>query len=615
MSIDIRTIKIILDTNIPGKKPIPFTKSMIYNPLLSNTNDLNEYPYFTVDILFPELYLYQLPYEKQIAFFFNRSFMETILQKYTKPVRVQKQSLEFSENDTNEKKITTHTNTDREDRDKKLEQSEIGNKNVMTMLQILFPIKYPIMHNVTSSFSTVILKKSELNIKLNDFMPTFLKKKIFEGIASYSYIKMDGKIYTVAQIIWLNDIYNHIEYGELVNNFNKLNKWKVKAIAKLKEEIAKKHIKFNKTYTEYVDKLNMDDLKNLKLMEKYDKASLTREMINLYSEFDNLINKLVESIEALKNYLSAADNENSNEIISTTSKQLLTYYSSLNESKFRTYFQPKEKNLLDKFLTNLNRDIEDILVLEYILDTYLNQPGLNLDFEKDEPKYRDKLKEKFKIYTDFADNIKKFRSPQRESTNPYLQETIDDFLDNSESVKGLFNFIINPFNLGKNPIKEELKKLKYRTPELMNKKNKLKSEQGIFYKRMDTGVTILSSAAENEPYFEIYVQANLIGGEIDDNNQSLVDCMYKGESLGDRLEYLLNQSLYHSWLLNNTRIFFDITEGSAKEILSTNAKEVQKDVQKEEPENQAKGEQVKVGGTRKLREQFLRNTRKNRIYN
>jgi hypothetical protein len=132
---------------------------------------------------------------------------------------------------------------------------------------------------------------------------------------------------------------------------------------------------------------------------------------------------------------------------------------------------------------------------------------------------------------------------------------------------------MNPYNLGKNPIKEELKKPKYRDDSLDNDKKKLKVEQGNFYKRMETGVTLLTSASESEPYFEIYVQTNLIGGELNDDNKSLVDCMYKGESLGDRLEFLLNQSLYYPWTVKSSRIFFDITEGSAKDTIAAAEKE------------------------------------------
>jgi hypothetical protein len=622
MAIDIRAIKIMLDTNIPGKSPIPFTKSMLYNPNLQNMDGFNEYPFFTMDIEFPEGYLNQLTYEKQVEFFFDKSQMERMLRKYTKPVVIPQGPLEFP---------AVKGGADlKEEQDKKLFQSERSEKNVMIMLRILFPTKYPIMHNVLSSFSSVILKQNEYNIKLTDFLPSFLKKTLFEGLASYSYLKIDGKVFTISQVIWLNDIYNHKEYGQLVDKFDKLGKWKEKEKDKLIAEIDKKHEKFNKTYSESLKKINTEEeLKPLMkipalltknnvdtLQKLVSQGLITREEQTIYSTYDDLIEKLITAINELTIAIGETSSDD-NEKISSISKKLSSYYETLTtDSKYKTYFQPSNKTLIDKIVSNLNKDIEDILVLEYILDVYFNRPGLNLDFEKDEPKYRDKLKDKYRTYTDFAENIKKFRSPQRESTNPILQKTIDDFLDNTESIKGMFNFIMNPFNLAKdNPITVELKKSVYRgKPE----KDALKKEQGMFSKRMNTGVTLLTSAGETEPFFEIYVQVNLIGGELTDDNLSLVDCMYKGESMGDRLEFLLNETLYYPWTIKSSRIFFDITEGSAKETIAAAEAEV-KDKQKkkgkvEQKSDVEKTELSKQGGsssmTRKLRSNFMKSTRR-----
>ena len=634
MAIDIRAIKIMLDTNIPGKGPVPFTKSMLYNPVLTKMDGFNEYPYFTMDVIFPESFLYKLPYEKQVAFFFNKSVMESMLRKYIKQsdliTTIQRNSLEFPddqriESTEGKKPKETKGVSPQIEKEKKMEQSDTANKNVMILLRLLFPTKYPVMHNLQTSFSSVILKQPEFNLKLTDFIPSFLKEKLFEGLATYSYLKIDGKVYTISQIIWLNDIYNHKEYGQIVEKFDKLNKWKVKEIAKLNEEIARKHTKFNKQYTGYLNVITPNELDSLKQLKKYmDSLNDTfpnRELQTVYTEFDNLIDNLVKTINNLKTELQKTEvSSETNQNISNISKQLATYYSSISESKYKQYFTPTNKPLLDKFITNLGRDIDDILVLEYILEVYLNRPGINLDFEKDEPKYRDKLKEKYKTYTDFAENIKKYRAPQRESTNLFLQNTVDDFLDNSEMIKGMFNFIMNPYNLGKNPIKEELKKDKYRGEKLDNDKQKLKDEQGNFYKRMETGVTLLTSASESEPYFEIYVQTNLIGGELNDDNKSLVDCMYKGESLGDRLEFLLNQSLYYPWAVKSSRIFFDITEGSAKDTIAAAEKE-KKEVEKDKTEESVsnKKEPLTQGGnssntyfrySRKLRQNFMRSTRR-----
>jgi hypothetical protein len=81
MSINIRAIKIMIDTNIPGKKPIPLTKSVLYNPVLKTRESFEEYPYFTTDVKFPEAYLNSISYEKRLEFFFNKSVMDKQLRK------------------------------------------------------------------------------------------------------------------------------------------------------------------------------------------------------------------------------------------------------------------------------------------------------------------------------------------------------------------------------------------------------------------------------------------------------------------------------------------------------------------------------------------------------
>jgi len=81
MSIDIQEIKIILDTNIPGKPTVTLTKGLLYNPELKNMNKFNEYPYFTMDTKFNERYLDSLTYEKKLEFFFNKDEMMRTFKK------------------------------------------------------------------------------------------------------------------------------------------------------------------------------------------------------------------------------------------------------------------------------------------------------------------------------------------------------------------------------------------------------------------------------------------------------------------------------------------------------------------------------------------------------
>lgn len=70
-TITLRTIKLLLDTNIPGSQIVPLTKSVLYQAKM-DTSKWNDLPWFTMDAEFPEGYLSTLTYEQQMEFFFNR---------------------------------------------------------------------------------------------------------------------------------------------------------------------------------------------------------------------------------------------------------------------------------------------------------------------------------------------------------------------------------------------------------------------------------------------------------------------------------------------------------------------------------------------------------------
>jgi hypothetical protein len=172
---------------------------------------------------------------------------------------------------------------------------------------------------------------------------------------------------------------------------------------------------------------------------------------------------------------------------------------------------------------------------------------------------------------------------------------------------------MNPINVKSNPFDELIQK-----GDIGDELGLIKKEQELYHKRLNTGITIRPTAQGNQPYYEIYLQLNLIGGELNDKNKSAIDCMYQGESLGDKLARILNEALYNPWTLNNTRVFFDITKGEAKEVLDKKdkedkAKEAEKKAKEAKESKSAKPTEPskKIGGksTRKYRELFMK-TRK-----
>jgi hypothetical protein len=667
MSIDIRPINILFDTNIPGKQIIPFTKSLLYNPVLKDTGNLNEYPYFTIDLLFPYSYLSSLPYEKQVSFFFNKSEMLKVLKmhnasylkkyKYTTDmpeILTEKEKREKKEKEREEEKkkkskttfkdvaknvISTMRVVKKLKGDKKEVEVEVevedegddndeeyltiqtknGNKNVLTMLRLLFPTKYPIIGNIFSSFNSIILKRSEFTFSFSDFLPSFLKNKLIEGNASYSYVKVDGKIYTITQVIWLNDIYNHKEYSELINKFINLNNWKKTALNNLNTEIDSKLKSFISNYS---NAFNEDEIKYIQdQANKINKNENDDGKGRYYNQYQN---EIISFKKTIKNFLDAIaefdiaiaefEKDKNYEMLSDSAKNLVEIYKSL--IKFgANFFKTKEK--YNTIINNVSRDLENIRIKEYVRDKYISKPGVDLDYEKDDEKYSSILKSSFKDYTNFADIIKKFKSPNKESSNFYLQTTFNEFLENREPHKGMFNFLLNPYNIHINPFEEIKKEDKNEQKEISNEKKK-------YHLRKNTGVTILPSTNEKEPRYEIYVQLNVIGGELNDSNKSLIDCLYQSDSLGNKLEYLINETMQNPWDINSTRLYIDINQANSDEDKKGDIKgdikgdkkgDKREDIKKED----IKKEDKKQGGnillnTRKLRQQIIKNTRKNYNY-
>lgn len=671
MAIDIRQIKIIFDTNIPGKQLVTFTKSLLYNPELKDMTGIDEYPYFTMDTTFPFSYLNSLSYEKRVKFFFNKSEMmktfkiqksglfkiegtnESMPEILTQEEQKNKKKIEDEENTKKqklielkdeiaklkvhkdeqqlqnlekeydelnaslEKKTSSQSMKDKEKEEaQKIEnsifQTKNGDENVLIMLRLLFPTKYPIVGNVFSSFNSVILKISDFTLSFTDFLPSFLRTKIIEGSALYSYVKIDGKVYTVAQAIWLNDIYNHKEYAELIEKFKKLKAWKDKATRKLNDEIAIKAKKFNDNYGTGFDSSDIQYIKSQKKdvsMETLTKITSDNYALGKlqleYKTYNDTVDDFLKTIDTFQKSV----NDNDVDSISDNAKNMVDTYKSV--TKYGTiFFKTKEK--FNKIIENVNRDLEDIRINEYIRDKYMSKPGVDLDYERDDQKYISKLKSNFKEYTDFTDNIKKFRAPNKESSNYQLQKTFNEFLESRETYKGLFNFFMNPYNIDINPFDN----IKKKTIEKGEQRDTFKSAKANYHLRKNTGVTILTSAPENQPGYEIYVQLNVIAGELNDSNKSLVDCLYQSDSLGNKLEYLVNETLRNPWDINSNRLFFDITEGEvSKEIENKKKEEKSKDQSKDQSKDTS--EEIKQGGkikyntnTRKLRGDIIKTHKK-----
>ena len=849
----IRPIKIMLDTNIPEKSMVPFTKSLLYNPILKTSGSLNEYPYFTQDVQFP-YFLYQMTYEECVRFFFNKDEMMKLLMKYTSPerkdteqptqefktqfdidkqsekererieLRESKQKLKekeeekkksqnvinknnerktflegiegkmnvfaenfihkimekgytidcrgdkidsisnpqrgqtvklndltsimidteiltvlktiYEENGEEQKSITelldrvqdktnnrraligenptnpgvfnkffkqlykcqvqgtskkflfkiesvndkleemdevnaknseyinklnkeinnlqtdinkketsivqpsSKTNFAKEEETIKQKQKN-GDTNISIMLNLLFPTKYPVRNNYYSSYNSLITNTSELSFSFYDLLPSFLKFVNPEEKPEYSYLKIDDKVYTVTQIIWLNDIYNQPDFANLMKQFQELNKWKKQTEIRLDKKISSDEIKFKENYKEG---FSTKDIETLEKTREKVKQEIPSELIGGFVDttrqkqerFINDMKKLIDAIQTFQE--SVRDQTDDYETIGDNAESMIALYK-VCKNYGSSYFTEKES--WRKIITNVARDINNIRMNTYINYTYISKAGFDIEYINDNNTFGDRkipneLQTNYKEYTNFAENIKKLRAPNKESSNIYLQTTINDFLENREKVQGVFNFLMNAQYINRNPypqlqgrLNQEVDGLK---KDATNNENKIKTiEKQLknienlkpeYILNKNTSVSINPSAKENEPYFEIFIQLNLIGGELNDSNKGLIDCMYQGESLGSKLEVLINSSAHEPWDLNNNRMFFDITKDDIKEFIDKkeaeqkeaedNKKEVEQDAEEKNPIKRALNP-IKKGFndlTRKARSNFMRLTKR-----
>ena len=186
MSINISELKIILDINVPGFKKTTFTRKMLTIPNLeSSTIELSDMPFITDDVLYDEDALNLMSKTQQLTFFFNRDVQTTeVLKIFSRKAGA------IIEGKERERTLSS---------------------NVMIMLRILFPTKYPEEGNIKNSYNYGLGFNLDLSLPVKSW--------------KYSYIKLNNQIYTCKQLIWLNDILNHPEFFTLVQRYIELRNW------------------------------------------------------------------------------------------------------------------------------------------------------------------------------------------------------------------------------------------------------------------------------------------------------------------------------------------------------------------------------------------------------
>jgi len=585
-----RQIMINLNTNAymktnpnDSEQNIVFKSSMLKLPEIS-FSPLEEYPYFTSELQYPESFLKRLPYHAKLEFFFNRGkFVEILtknnqnfVQKETEKYHKLKQEIE--EEVVGGALETPEELEERKQNEKKYDKTnDIVKTNIAIMLKCIFPTKYPYTFNFKTSYDLKISKSLQLKFEIPKIISKFFllnsDKEYDELYPEYSYLKLDGKTYTVSEVIWVNDIYNHPKYNTIFKSYNDLLFFKKTYTSILKNEIEKqkkslKNIKNefltenepSKTFIEEIEEL-LANIKK-KLETEGTKSKRTDYNGNIYNEYAkdiSLIERILNYIKEIIDLLAEPINYTKlNDKLQLLINDISIYEQNSNPKNTQGYgynvYNPYLEypqiliNFFQKIkqLKEINDEIKNNI---YVFETYLKPNKLTKRILKES----DSIRKTFEKYLSFFDSLTKFKNTMYATNNQYLQNLIDNYNTNNDN---------------------ENKFLKLLNPNYIHFANK---PFDTYIDSIYSGVNI--NVTDNTA--EIYVRMDVIEGEVTDENTGDITCVYPGEKLTDKLDTLVSTT-DKSWQLNPRRMFFVLDEKKAYSKIGVNAQQTSAETEKKE---------------------------------
>lgn len=594
MSFDTYEIKIVFSTNIRTNPTIEFKRSLLVGgkgePL-----GLNEYPYFTNDVKYPANQLRQLSWVERLDFFFNKTTFNERLGQYA---------------DVNDYL--------KKDADDYFEiRDNIIQHNVKTMLEVLFPTKFPVINDLHTSYDMFTNSDSFNGTFFNETLlnPTFEKY--------FSYLKQGGQIYTFKRLIWLNDVFNHPRYNELIDRCNQLRVWARDAEKSIDTDIQTKLTAFTGEYSGAIQEFEklLSEL-SLKITEKapgvtqkYDQVHFRKIMVNM----ERVWNRVKSANSAFGNQSATPSGIDSlfasflkNESVrGATEAEWRSYLTDagidevdLPFDEFEEYKRQMQQPTEDKTIKQKSLILEklkesvDTLVRGFQFPTRSSKYVSPFTGKGDVPANNiggingvggTLLNEEFKQeYKAIESRIQKLslqiEQNKRANMDSLFQKKEDKVREKYKNTKALpdeyFNFTGFLRNY-RRPIRESTNKklqdiINWETDESVGKffdtfaelydyrANKIPMKSGYSY--LDTGMNYINSNTATGPRREIYVLADFIEGEVTDANMGSIYCSFIGEHLGNEFEFLTRTSIYRNkknenlnwWSVSRNRMMFSL---------------------------------------------------------
>jgi hypothetical protein len=517
MNFDIEALSIVLNTNIPDAKykSIKFTRKLLYDPLDKkdqSTLILNDYPYFTHDVKYPDSNLLKLSYKERVNFFFNLDRFNELLTPYIND------KLDGSVKD-----------------DKYYEKRSQNIKdNINIMLLLLFPTKYPMINELSDSLNYVI-------------SPTKNKKKTYGFLYNpfaaqlYSYLDIGGKKYTTKSVVWLNDIMNHPTYNEFLREYrdfyNISSEEEFKTEQAIKERLDQLIIYINAALS-MINSVKTTD--NLSLYTK--KIILYLKKISVNLGIDVIKDDgLFKNVDVEKEFFNKVDEY---KMILKRIKEIKS-----NDPDFISWSIINSGDNASSETKKKNAEIKEIIkkILNLDLGKYIERYSLLKSFSTANYKELNSVSND-EVIRKFYIVLRRMRGVYLQTSNKKLQNLID-----LEDKKDILMFHDLMKTISKYMRNEKDSKLKQ--PELL-----------------DVGLSFINlSVSDNRktPRREIYIMIDLIEGIIDDKNWQKINCSFLNEYLGNEFETLarswnildfnsFNKVRTNDWRIDKNRMLYSI---------------------------------------------------------
>lgn len=569
--ITITQIKIMLNLSDPSKadKPVPFTSGILYNPLLTVTRKLSEFPYFTPDIQYPNRELEKLQYSQRVRFFFDKEKFRNEINRLASKDGADKDEIDATTSSANKPTFFKH--------------------NIKTMIELLFPTVFPIVGNYVDSYDTYIKNAGnrEFDFSFKAALPRQVSGLIPNLRSHFSYFKTDNKIYTITKTIWLNDFVNHPLYRNLLDSYTEFNKWRQIKGPEIKEEIVSLKEKLKNDVTKQFTKKQNEIKKSIQNLSELialgDARYVTRNqyIVSLIM----LLLKLYIETKIVEPAYGANNNDNSFKVFKTAIKEwpAATVATPINPIIFNTQIDDTDKlltdveNIRDKMEKPVNdiqipRDLRDLLRpitdisrriknLNIIYEKYfedLETTNINFDEDSDDIK-KDFTETNYKQYFDFIKSIKLLIKPNTESSNKELQKMILEYTQAANDKFGKY--------------------LKYVKDRYLDRKTDEDLPANL--KLLYVGVNSTEQSSKEIPKYEIYLHVDVIGGELTDATIPQIKCSYNGDDLGIKFNRFRKNRESVQYEVDKTRFFYDIATDGPESKKKEDEKELKEHDQKQ----------------------------------